>query len=163
MTSTCTYKISPGESEAARETTRARRELSARCLRSVFLGARLEEIRDHLEELCAEAATSGWDGYGAIPVRPESLTRAWQFLLCLPISFPLPELGADGEGDVTLDWHLGWRRAFTAAVAPDGRISYAWVNGYSSSRGTEWFSDDIPPAIQDALAMLVKAGLPFER
>ncbi len=162
MTSTCAYRFSPGDSEAAKSIEHATRTIAEHCLQSVFLRRRWDRIRDQISELGAEAACPGWDGYGEKPVSRDALERARSLLLCLPFTFPLPDVGADGEGNVTLDWHFGWRRAFTAAVAADGRIFFAWVRGYSSSRGTEWFSDDEVPRAMWATLAALQAGLPAE-
>jgi hypothetical protein len=114
----------------------------------------LQKVLNELDEVRSEASSEGWDGYGARPINPDSYDFAARFLKALPASAPLPEVGADNEGEVSLDWLFGERKALTVAIGPTGRCTFAWMNGKSTSRGTDWIKDEIPAPIVFALGHL---------
>jgi hypothetical protein len=76
----------------------------------------------------------------------------------LPTSAPLPEVSADTEGEVALDWIFGERKALTVSIGPTGRCTFAWVLGQRTNRGTDWIDDGIPEAIVFALGQLARAA-----
>jgi hypothetical protein len=124
---------------------------------SVVMSDAIEKVLINLDDVRAEASREGWDGYGARPLDPASYDFAIRFLNALPTSAPLPEVSADTEGEVALDWIFGERKALTASIGPTGRCTYAWMIGQSTHRGTEWIDDEIPEAIVFALRQLARA------
>jgi len=127
-------------------------------LRSFTMASRAEEAHARLDDLRQEASVQGWDGYGAKPVDPLAYRHAWSFLSALPLSAPIPEVGADSDGEVALDWCFGGRKALTVSIGPTGRCTFAWMNGQTTSRGTDWIENDVPASIVFALAQLARAA-----
>jgi hypothetical protein len=127
-------------------------------LRSHFIGARRELAISRLDEVRAEASYQGWDGYGAKPMDPSAYLYAVLFLNTLPTTAPLPEISADSDGEVSLDWLFGERKALTLSVGPTGRCSFAWMIGQTTQRGTDWIDDEIPASIVFALRQLSRAS-----
>jgi hypothetical protein len=113
-----------------------------------------ERLLDELDDLCADASRRGWDGYGAEPMSADAYDFAKLFIKALPTAAPLPELNADPDGEVSLDWSFGRRRALTVSIGPTGRCTFAWVFGPRSNRGTDWIEDEIPAQIVFALRQL---------
>lgn len=61
-----------------------------------------------IEELArtwAECRTPNWDGYDAFPVKEATLNYAYAVIQVLPLGFPLPSVGAEPDGHLTLDWY----------------------------------------------------------
>ena len=116
-----------------------------------------EQVITELEEVRVETSREGWDGYGARPLNPLSFEFAIRFLNALPATAPLPEVTADADGEVVLDWIFGARKALTVSIDATGRCTYAWMLGQSTSRGTVWMDDEIPPQIVFALGQLARA------
>jgi hypothetical protein len=150
--------IAPNRSNAQGEPARRLLELweknRGHLLSSHSVRDARERLLEDLEKLCAEAACPGWDGYGAAPISEIACGYARAFILALPTSAPLPELNADTDGEVSLDWSFGKRRALSVSIGHTGRCTFAWVLGQRSIRGTDWIEDEIPAQIALALHQL---------
>lgn len=109
-----------------------------------------------LRAIQAEAAEPDWNGDGAKALDVDAYANACRFLEALPTTAPVPEVSADQDGEVALDWDFGRRKALTISIGPNGRCSYAWVRGKRASHGTEWLDDEIPTNILRALDQLVR-------
>jgi len=116
-----------------------------------------ERLLDELDSLYDEASHSGWDGFGADPVSLDAYDFAKVFIKALPTTSPLPELNADPDGEISLNWFFGKGRALTVSVGPTGRCTFAWMLGRRSTRGTDWIEDGIPASIANALLRLDSA------
>jgi hypothetical protein len=145
-----------GQSESAANLARLREEIRDHLLTSVSVGARAEAALNELDEICAEATFTGWNGYGAKPVDPGSYRQARRFLEALPTTAFFPELSVDGDGEVSFDWMFGPRQAVTVSVASNGRLTFAWINGQRTYRGTDWLEDGIPSTIAHAISNLAR-------
>jgi hypothetical protein len=111
---------------------------------------------DELEDVRLEASQPGWNGYGAAPINPEAYENARSFLESLPPSAPPPEVSVDPDGDVSLDWMFGERRALSVSLGRAGRCTFAWMRGRRTYRGTEWLDDGIPAPVAEALWQLAR-------
>jgi len=60
---------------------------------------------DELLKTFEECREPNWDGYGSQAVREETYDLAHQFLAALPLSPPLPSIGAEPDGQITVEWH----------------------------------------------------------
>ncbi|MGA7339893.1 MAG: hypothetical protein WBE72_17510 [Terracidiphilus sp.] len=125
-------------------------------LYSYVMSSPAGQVLDELEEVRKEASREGWDGYGARPLNPLSYDFAIRFLNALPAAAPIPEISADPEGEVSLDWIFGERKALTVSIGPAGRCTFAWMLGQSTNRGTGWIEDEIPAPIIFALGELAR-------
>ncbi len=94
------------------------------------------------QESCAK---SGWDGHGAEPVSPQARDRAQLFLNSLPAGCPMPEIGAEPDGHLTLEWYRTPSRVLSVSVGPEGELNYAALVGDTSRRtGSEIFQNAVP-------------------
>jgi hypothetical protein len=148
---------SNAQSEDARRILSLLEGIRQHLLTSYAVRANRESLLEDLEELRIEASRPGWDGYEAVPMNLDSFDFAKAFIKALPTTAPLPELSADPDGEVSLDWSFGDRRALTVSIGPTGRCSFAWLLGQRSNRGTDWIEDEIPSSIAFALRELVPA------
>ncbi|MGD1216428.1 MAG: hypothetical protein ABR861_15715 [Terriglobales bacterium] len=123
-------------------------------LASYAVRYRVERTLDELDVVRDEASVEGWDGYGAKPMNREAYLQAKRFLESLPTTAPQPEISADPDGDVALDWSFGSRKALSVSINERGRCTFACMRGYSTFRGTDWFDDGIPGSIANALSQL---------
>lgn len=149
---------STGQSEPARQILSMQEKIRRHLLESYVIAAPTEQVSARLEELWSEASHTGWDGYGAEPVDPLAYIYARFFVNALPSIAPIPEVSADSDGEVALDWVFGNRKALTVSIGPTGRCTFAWMNGQSTYRGTEWMEDEIPASIVFALAQLARSA-----
>ena len=147
-----------GESESAKTIFRMQEDILEQLLKSYVIAAPTEQVFSRLEEVRSEASRIGWDGYGAKPIDPFAYLYAQSFVNALPNTAPIPEVSADSDGELALDWFFGDRKALTVSIGPTGRCTFAWMNGRSTNRGTEWMEDDIPASIIFALAQLARSA-----
>jgi hypothetical protein len=91
-----------------------------------------------------ECKNSNWDGYHAFPVKPETLNHAYAFIQALPLGFPLPSVGAEPDGHLTLDWYRDPHWTISVSISPEAVLYYAALLGNSDPRGSEPFFGEIP-------------------
>lgn len=150
--------ITPTRSTAGSEAAVQLAEIAEQIRMHLLASFTVRHVVEHaLDELAAareEASVQGWDGYGAKPMNREAYLQAKRFLESLPTTAPPPEVSADPDGDVAFDWSFGPRKALSVSVSQTGRCTFAWMRGYSTFRGTDWFDDEIPGSIANALSQL---------
>lgn len=76
-------------------------------------GKVFEELVKTFEE-CREPS---WDGYGAQSVREETYHLAHQFLTALPLSIPVPSIGAEPDGQITVEWYRSPQRTLSVSIS----------------------------------------------
>jgi hypothetical protein len=90
-----------------------------------------EELLKALEE-CREP---NWDGYGAQSVCEETYHLAHQFLTALPLSIPVRSIGAEPDGQITVEWYRSPQRTLSVSISPDGEFLCAALLGRSEFAG----------------------------
>jgi hypothetical protein len=113
-------------------------------------GKMFEELLETFEE-CRQP---NWDGYGAQSVREETYDLAHQFLAALPLSTPLPSIGAEPDGQITVEWYRSPQRTLSVSVSPDGDLHYAALLGAERICGTETFRAKMPQVLRDLIARI---------
>lgn len=106
-------------------------------------GVTFEELRMTYEE----CRTENWDGYGAKPVSEETYLLAEQVIKTLPLGTKNPSIGAEPDGQLTLEWYQSPRRVLSLSVSPDGTLHYAALFGSSRTYGSEPFAGKVPENI----------------
>ncbi len=137
-----------GFSEAAQFIEEVRNKGRKRLKDSVILGLD-SAVFDELAGVAEECREPNWDGYGAEPVSQETYQIAFRFLEAFPLGSLAPSVGADPDGQLTLEWHRSPRRTLSVSVSADGELHYAALLGPSKSYGTEQFFDEVPQVILD--------------
>jgi len=144
-----------GASNVARSVENALRDGRDHLKKSVSLNPGLSEAYAELADIEEECAMSGWDGYDAVPIHPLSVALARQFLEALPLGLEAPTIGAEPDGQVTLEWYRTPGRIFSISLGPEGELHYASLFGASKRYGSEPFSGSIPePVLALALKIL---------
>lgn len=110
-----------------------------------------EQVFRELEAVAEECGVRNWDGYDAQPVSAGAIGCAWRLLDQLVDDFPCPEVSADPDGEVSLDWLDGAERGLSISVNAEGRLSYAGFFRRSKAHGVEFLQDEIPEAIMEVL------------
>ena len=148
---------STARSESAIRLTDIREQIRRHLLDSYTVRRAAEGALNELDDVRAEAGLEGWNGYGAKPMHPDAYHNAKLFLEAMPTTAPSPEVSADPDGDVALDWVFGERKALSVSVEAAGRCTFAWMRGLRTYRGTDWLDDDgIPAPIANALWQLAR-------
>lgn len=102
----------------------------------------------HIQEQCSH---TGWDGYGAEPVRNKTIRSAYRLLEALPYGLPVPSIGAEPDGDITLEWYRSPRRTVSVSVTADDNLHYSALVGPNKQYGTEVFFEEVPATILDLI------------
>lgn len=151
---------STAQSDSANRLAAMVEEARQHLLTSYSVRRGYERALSELEETRREASTEGWNGYDARPMNPEAYIYAKIFLESMPTTAPFPEISADPDGDVALDWSFSPGKALSVSVGPTGRCTFAWMRGHRTFRGTEWLEDGVPAPIADALWRLAVECVP---
>lgn len=102
------------------------------------------EAIEELHEVWEECRTPDWDGYGAVAVEQQTYTSAYKLIDSLPLGFMRPTIGAEPDGQLTLEWRKSPARILSVSVDPDGFLHYAGIFGASKQFGTLTFFSSAP-------------------
>ncbi|HRH68002.1 MAG TPA: hypothetical protein PLB89_00710 [Flavobacteriales bacterium] len=105
----------------------------------------LEQASTELETVFAECSQPNWDGHGAQPVHFLTYEKTRTFLENLPSSAGVPEVNADPDGELVLEWRRGGNRLLSISIALNGRLTFIYRNGAKRMRDTLWFLDQQVP------------------
>lgn len=120
-------------------------------LESNATGASMRELAA-LADACAEA---GWDGRDAASVDQSTVAVAQQVLLSIPSGIPRPALGAEPDGQITMEWYSNPRRVLSVSVSSDGVLCFAATLGAATRFGREPFHGWMPRSILDLINEVV--------
>jgi hypothetical protein len=93
----------------------------------------------------------GWDGYNALPVTWDSLSLTERLLRALPLGSCRASIGAEADGQITLEWGRTAQRRLSVSVSPDGDLHYAALLGAEKTCGTVPFVDEVPDTIRNLI------------
>jgi hypothetical protein len=111
------------------------------------LGFAAKGTFQQLDEVFEECSSGGWDGERAKPISVEVLRNAERFLSSFPLGMEAPEVGAEPDGAITLEWYRSPNKVISISINPDGWIYYAALIGTSKRHGADYslmgISDDL--------------------
>lgn len=138
---------------------------NVRCL-SFGLNGLVRWVDDAIEELNEvynEVSEEGWDGYGAAAISYEAYIEVSKILMDIPTFLPKPEITAEPDGGIGLEWYKDKGYAYILSVNGKKTISYAGLFGPGiETHGKESFSGFLPKAIIDGLKRLYFNGYESE-
>jgi hypothetical protein len=108
-----------------------------------------------LDSFFVSAREKNWDGEESMPVHEVSYSNARRFLSLMPRTWVKPEISADPDGELAVEWRTGPRKRFSVSIGPEERVSYAWLNGTERGNGTDTFVDEIPEGVFTQVNRLV--------
>ena len=115
---------------------------SRNAIRDSILGH--SEAIEELYDVWEECRMPNWDGHGALAVEQETYHAAYTLIESLPLKFLRPAIGAEPDGQLTLEWRKSPSRILTVSVDPDGLLHYAGIFGASKQYGTLAFFSSAP-------------------
>lgn len=142
---------SGGTSESASFVAEQVQKWRQRLQDSYSLGQQAKGSLNELYRVYKECIQSNWDGYGAAPVSVRTFQLAYEFLEALPLGTPAPSVGAEPDGDLTLEWYRAPRRTLSVSISPQGELHYAALIGLRKHYGTEPFYGEVPKTITDLI------------
>ena len=97
--------------------------------------------------VAAGHAEKNWDGEGAEPVSAVAVDRAVAFVRALPAGV-LPEVAAEPDGAISLDWMQSRTRVLSISVGLGERLALAWIDGEDQGHAVAVFDGErIPPRV----------------
>ena len=84
---------------------------------------------NELDEVYKDCRSPHWDAHGAEPVQVETVENAHRFLEALPPGYPLPTVGTEPDGHVTLEWYRTTDWLLSVSVSPEGMLYWAALLG----------------------------------
>jgi hypothetical protein len=110
--------LSPRGSSDVAQFVAAKAEEGRRQLYSLSsFGLDVNKVRSELASVADECSAPNWDGYQAKPVSKDAFRRAYFFVEALPLDTPIPSVGAEPDGHLTLEWYRAPRRVLS--VSPE--------------------------------------------
>jgi hypothetical protein len=116
------------------------------------------KVFEELLKTFEECRQPNWDGYGAQSVREESYDLAHQFLAALPLRTLVPSIGAEPDGQITVEWYRSPQRTLSVSISPDGDFHYSALLGAERICGTETFRARMPKVLADLIKRLAQAS-----
>lgn len=107
---------------------------------------------DQLADLARDCSTENWDGYGARPLLVGALREAALVLRSLPPGVVEPEIAAEPDGSIGVEWRKDEGQRFAVSLAGIGRIFFSGVyRDGTSERGVEVLGEGFPLKLREAL------------
>lgn len=113
------------------------------------------EVLEQLYTTFTACREPGWDGYSAAPISYDAYIKAKQFVDTWPANLPLPEVSADPDGEVSLEWYRSPKRVFSVSIGPNDEITYAGICDRNKAHGTETFQTQIPKVVLEHVSRVM--------
>lgn len=123
-----------------------------------FLDDGRRAVQSELAGQQEDCARRGWDGYDAEPVSIGTYRYAVRFVEALPAGFPMPSVGAEADGHLTLEWYRNPSRVVSVSISPEGCLHYAALLGANVRKsGTEPFLGEVPSDLLQLIRRVIAA------
>jgi len=109
-----------------------------------------------LEEVVEECSSVGWDGERAKPISSEVLQCAKVFLRSFPLGIEAPEIGAEPDGAITLEWYRSPDRVISISINPGGWLYYAAIIGATRRHGFDFVLFDISDDLLSLILQVIR-------
>ncbi len=117
---------------------------------------RFKDTESDLIATYRECSQDNWDGYGGRAVTAGAFEEAMAILQAVPAAIPVPEISAEPDGSIALEWYKGPHRMLSLSVSGKGMIFFAGLFGNGNkAHGSEVFDDSIPAEIIRLLERLL--------
>jgi len=146
MNSSLAYQLRPGLAGFSREAVfvaSEKQSLAGRLMETVTFGERDRAILSRLFSVISQTANEGWDGYGALPVSVKTYIKTMEFLCVLPGTVKLPEMSADPDGSLSMEWYRSPEWIVSISIDGNGKLDYAAIFGDRKYHGSMYFADEI--------------------
>ena len=123
------WPMDTGISSEAGVLRRAARETQNSAEQSQALFGEKGSTIGKIQELVEECSSVGWDGYDGCPISPRTANFANDFIRVLSPSLAMPDISAEPDGEIALEWIASRSKVFSISLGETNRISYAWIDG----------------------------------
>lgn len=99
---------------------------------------------------------ANWNGEGADPIPDTAIEEARTFLYGFPPALPLPDVIAEPDGYLGLEWYRNRRLLYVVSFNGQGTLSCSGLIGPTKVYGTYYMDDGIPSEILRTIARIVQ-------
>ncbi|HOF33645.1 MAG TPA: hypothetical protein PKU84_13485 [Spirochaetota bacterium] len=143
-----------GISAEALSIDESKKSISNRLLDTFTMGERSRIILTRVVELTSIASVRGWDGYDGLPVTYGTHYYARRFMFRLPEHLPLPELSADPDGAISMEWYRMPDWIFSISIDDTGKLDYSGIFADKKVSGSSFFVEEIDSDIIDYIGRI---------
>lgn len=112
-----------------------------------------------LNALAADCSLQDWDGEGGAALDSVALAQAETVVRLLPKGVPMPDVAANPDGSISLDWIQTRNRVFSLNISQSSRLAYAWLDGVDKGHGVAFFNGlTLPPRLLEGIKGIVDHG-----
>lgn len=123
--------------------------------RANYYDFREKFLIQNLNEIYVECQFENWDGYNAKPISIVTRDIAYNFINSLPYGFVRPDIGAEPDGAITLEWYKNPDKVISLSINPDGKLYYASINGSKKYHGEDWALFPISPELLELISKII--------
>jgi hypothetical protein len=99
---------------------------------------------------------SNWNGEGADPIPDAAIQEAHAFLYKFPPTLPLPDVIAEPDGYLGLEWYRNKRLLYVVSFNGQGALSCSGLIGQKKVYGTYYMDETIPSEVLRDIARIVQ-------
>jgi len=107
-------------------------------------------------ELDPRYREANWNGEGAAPIPNLAFEEARAFLYKFPTTLPLPDVIAEPDGYLGLEWYRNRRLLYVVSFNGQGALSCSGLIGQTKVYGTYYLDDGIPSEVLRTIARIVQ-------
>ena len=107
-----------------------------------------------LDEVFEECSSDGWDGANAKPVLVETLQNAKAFLKSFPLGIEPPDVGAEPDGAITLEWYKSPGKVISISINLGGWLYFAAIIGAKKRHGVDFALCDVSEDLLDLISQV---------
>lgn len=106
-----------------------------------------QRMHELLADIARDCRTPGWEGENSVAVEDQTLSFAAELIESLPPACPAPEISAEPDGNINLEWYVNPQRVLSVSVTPAGVLHWAALVDDEDPRGTCPFTGEAPPTL----------------
>lgn len=126
---------------------------------SIALGFAGKGTYQQLDDVFAKYSSLGWDGERASPVSKEAVLCARIFLKSFPLGIEAPNVGADSDGAITLEWYRSPERVILISINPSGQLYFAAIIGAIRRHGTDFALFNVSEDLLGLISEVVRGAV----
>jgi hypothetical protein len=150
------YPSRPASSNSSLEDFNTYNERSVRRLDKLASEQKRLDAIDTMLGLPARYRQANWNGEGASPISEEAIEEARIFLEKLPETTPLPEVIAEPDGYLGLEWYANKWKLYVVSFNGTGTLSCSGLNGAERIYGTRYLDEGIPAEVLRNIASVLR-------
>jgi hypothetical protein len=109
-----------------------------------------------LDAIFEECSSHGWDGERAKPISEEVLQCAKTFLKSFPLGIEVPEVGAEPDGAITLEWYRSPNKVISISINAGGWLYYAAIIGATRRHGMDFALFDVSEDLLELISQVTR-------